>query len=115
VDSFNALVKAPDGRLFGTVTGGDKPELFIFNPKNRKFEKRIALPKGAPLDLGLQNGPDGYIYGFTRSALYRVNPKTLAVQTILEAQDAFDAPGPILGKDIYFATGPDLKSIRLFQ
>ncbi len=115
VDSFNALVKAPDGRLFGTVTGGDKPEMFVFNPKNRKFEKRIALPKGAPLDLGLQNGPDGYIYGFTRSALYRVNPKTLAMQTILESEEAFDASGPILGKEIYFASGPELKSIRLFQ
>ncbi len=115
VDSINALVRASDGRLYGTVTGGDRPELFAFNPKTHAFEKRIALPEGEPLDLGLQNGPDGYVYGFTRSTLYRFLPGTMAVETIVSDKDAFSVPGPILGRDIYFASGPELRSIGLFK
>jgi len=115
VDSINALVRASDGRLYGTVTGGAKPELFAFNPKTLAFEKRIALPEGEPLDLGLQNGPDGYVYGFTSSTLYRFLPGTMAIERIYSEQEAFSVPGPILGQDIYFASGPELRSIGLFK
>ena len=37
VDTFNALVAGPDGRLYGTIVGSGGPELFAFDPKQRKF------------------------------------------------------------------------------
>ena len=78
VSHFNALVYGPDGMLYGTVIGGaDPPELFVFDPNSREFTGRIALPTGTPLDLGLQNGPDGNLYGFTTSRIYRLNPRDL--------------------------------------
>jgi hypothetical protein len=115
VESFNALVALPNGKLLGTVTGGDKPELFLFNPETKAFEKRADLPAGAPRDLGLTLGPDGKAYGFTKSCLYRLDPDTLKTTEILREEDGFEVAGPILGNDIYYAKGPALKSVTLFE
>jgi hypothetical protein len=115
VDAFNALLALPNGKLLGIVTGGDKPEIFLFDPKSRAFEKRADLPQGAPLDLSLQLGPDGLVYGFTKSCLYRLDPETLAVTEIVREENGFDVMGPILGNDVYYARGAKLKAIRLFQ
>jgi hypothetical protein len=115
VETFDALLALPDGKLLGTVTGGDKPELFLFNPVTKAFEKRADLPAGAPRDLGLTLGPDGKVYGFTRSCLYRLDPATLQATEILRQEEEFEIAGPILGNDIYYAKGPALKSVTLFE
>ncbi|OGD21670.1 MAG: hypothetical protein A2W03_17185 [Candidatus Aminicenantes bacterium RBG_16_63_16] len=115
VEAFNALADGPDGRLWGTVLSGDSGELFVFDPIAKRFAGRVALPAGRPLDLGLQFGPDGRLYGFTKSAFYRVNPKTMKLETIIAAGDAFTVAGPIIGKNIYFAGRHELKTIRLFE
>jgi streptogramin lyase len=115
VSAFNALVTDAGGKLWGTVTGGEKPELFVFDPDSRKFTGRFPLPEGEPLDLGLQLGPDGRIYGFTRSCFYCVDPDSFRIEPILTAPDGFDVPGPIIGKDVFFATRHFLKAIRIFD
>jgi len=115
VESVNALLALPDGKLLGTVTGGDKPELFLFDPATKAFVKRADLPAGAPRDLGLVLGPDGKVYGFTMSCLYRLDPATLRVTEVLRQADEFEIAGPILGNDIYYAKGPALKSVTLFE
>ncbi|MBI2950518.1 hypothetical protein HYY27_00415, partial [bacterium] len=71
VSAFKSLVVARNGKLYGTVHGKSaQPEVFAFDPAARKFTGRMALPEGSPLDLGLQNGPDGMIYGFTSACIY---------------------------------------------
>jgi len=116
VASFNALLVGPDGRLYGTVRGkGSKPEIFVFDPKSFQFVAQIAVPEGAPLDLGLQNGPDGQIYGFTRSCIYRFDPDSHAVKVVISDERGINIAGPILGKDIYFATGHRLRSARILK
>lgn len=115
VEAFNALLALPNGKLLGTVRGGEKPELFLFDPEKKAFEKRADLPAGAPLDLGLALGPDGKVYGFTKSCLYRLDPDSLKATAILTQEDEFEIAGPILGNDIYYAKGPTLKSVTLFE
>jgi len=116
VTAFNALLVGPDGRLYGTARGkGSRPELFVFDPKSREFIVQIDVPEGDPLDLGLQNGPDGNIYGFTRSCIYRLDPDSLAVQVITSEERGFSVAGPIVGKDIYFATGHRLRAARILK
>jgi hypothetical protein len=115
VSVFNALVVGPDQRLYGTVRGGDvRPEMFVFDPKTRTFTERFTLPDANPLDLGLQNGPDGRIYGFARSCIYRVDPASLAVEEVLRAPGAFHIAGPIVGKEVYFATNHRLRCAKIF-
>ena len=114
VAAFNALLTGPDGRLYGTVRGDDlPPEIFAFDPESRAFTERVA-PPGHPLDLGLQNGPDGKIYGFTPSCIYRLDPSSLAVEEIVREEGAFTVAGPILGGEIYFASGHHLRAARIF-
>ena len=113
VSVFNALLAGPDGRLYGTVRD-DPPEIFVFDPKTQTFTNRLALPEGGPLDLGLQNGPDGKIYGFTRSCIYRLDPDSLAIEEVFRKDKAFSVVGPILGENIYFATGHRLRAVKIF-
>jgi len=113
VSTFNALLTGSDGRLYGTITGGNMPaELFVFDPESREFTHRISLPPGHPLDLGLQNGPDGKIYGFTSAWIYRLDPLSLNIEKIVSGN--FGISGPILGQDIYFARGHRLQAARIF-
>jgi hypothetical protein len=114
VEAFTALLALPNGKLLGTVSGGDKPELFLFDPASKRFEKR-ADPPGMPLELGLQLGPDGAVYGFTKSCLYCLDPATLAVTEILREEGGFDVPGPMIGGDIFYAKNTELKAVRLFE
>ncbi len=116
VTAFNALLVGVDGRLYGTVKGGgSKPELFVFDPTTFEFITRISIPQGDPLDLGLQNGSDGKIYGFTRSCIYQLEPDSLTVKVITGKGIKFNVAGPILGKDIYFATGHRLRAARILE
>jgi hypothetical protein len=116
VTAFNALLVGPDDRLYGTArVKGDTPVFFVFDPKSREFVARVAITQGNPLDLDLQNGRDGKIYGFTRSCIYRVDPDSLAMKVLVRDDRGFSVAGPILGKDIFFATGHKLRAARIFE
>ena len=69
---------------------------------------------GTPLDLGLQNGPDGQIYGFTTSCIYTLDPSSLATALIIEQENAFTVAGPIAGDTIYFAHLHRLCAAKIF-
>jgi hypothetical protein len=115
VSVWNALLAADDGLLYGTVRGGGPDALFVFDPASRTFTHQIDIPYGRPLDLGLQQGPDGLIYGFTTSTIYTLDPLTLELAEVVEVDGGIKIAGPILGKDIYFGTGPRLRAARIFD
>lgn len=115
IESANALVLGPDGRLWGTASHDGSGALFAFDPDRRKFVFVTPLPPGRPLDLGLQLGPDGALYGFTDSCLYRLDPDKAEIESLAAAEKAFSVPGPIIGKNVYFAYRHILKTIRLFE
>ena len=114
VSAFNALLTGPNGKLFGTLRGKGDDEIFVFDPKLREFTHRIELPNGSPLDLGLQMGPDGMIYGFTSSCIYQLDPNSLNVRVLVEESRGFGIAGPIVGRDIYFGKGHLLRAARIF-
>ena len=114
VATFNALVTGVDGRLYGTIMGGEEGgEIFVFDPGSCSFVERFALPAGRPLDLGLQVASDGAIYGFTTSCIYRFDPVDLSVEAVLCAEGVFSVGGPIIGDEIFFASGHRLRAVRL--
>jgi streptogramin lyase len=114
VTTVNGLLTGPDGRIYGSLLGGDEPALFVFDPEQREFIRFLQLPAGDPLDLGLQNGPDGRIYGFTSSCIYRLDPASLTVEELIHQEDAFQIAGPIVGDSILFAKVHRLMAARIF-
>jgi hypothetical protein len=115
VSIWNALLTGEDGRLYGTVRGGGPDVLFVFDPASRTFTHQSELPYGRPLDLGLQQGPDGLIYGFTVTSIYTFDPESHELSEVVRVNDGIKIAGPIADQDIYFGTGPRLRAARLFD
>jgi hypothetical protein len=113
VSAFNALLALPSGQLLGTVVGGDKPELFVFDPASRTFVRRMDTPPGTPLDLGLQIGPDGAVYGFTSQRIYRLDPQNWNLAEI--SHGTYAVAGPIIGSEIYYSVGPRLYAATIIS
>jgi len=114
VTAFNGVVVGSDGRLYGTVLGGEHAEAFVFDPASRAFVGRVGLPTGRPLDLGLQNGPDGMVYGFTSECIYRLDLESLAIEVVVRPENGISVAGPIMEGKIYFASGHRLRSAQIF-
>ena len=108
-----------NGKLYGTVKGRDQPDqLFVFEPESRTFTYLINLLDGErALDLGLQNGPDGKIYGMTSSTIYRLNPTdvSVTVEPVISSANGFDISGPILENEIYYAKEHRLMAAWIFE
>ena len=69
------------------------------------------------MDNGLQNGPDGKIYGLTPLCIYRLHPESLAVEEVVrfgERLKGHTAAGPIVGEKIYFSSGHRLLEAKIF-
>lgn len=109
---FNALIAAPDGRLVGTATGENGSGLFAFDVDGQMFTDWIELPDGQPLDLGLQVGPDGNIYGFTSQCFYRVDLEGVQTEQVFETE--IGVAGPIVGNYVYFGNGCELMAVEVF-
>ena len=110
ISAINALVVGEDGVLYGTALGDEGPVLFAFDPVSRAFHYAIPLD-GRPLDLGLQNGPGGKIYGFTTGSFYAFDPAHRAITPLYEEEDAFQIPGPVMGNSVYFAKKHEMKRL----
>lgn len=110
ISAINALVVGEDSLLYGTALGDGGPVLFAFDPVSRAFHYAIPLD-GRPLDLGLQNGPDGKLYGFTTGSFYAFDPAHRAITPLYEEQDAFQVPGPVMGNNVYFAKKHEVKRL----
>ncbi len=110
ISAINALVVGEDGLLYGTALGDGGPVLFAFDPVSRAFLCAIPLDD-RPLDLGLQNGPDGKLYGFTTASFYEFDPAHRAITPLYEEEDAFQVPGPVMGNNVYFAKKHEMKRL----
>lgn len=115
ITAFNALIVGPDRLLYGTLQGGEEAEIFVFDPVAQTFKERTSLPSGKPLDLGMQNGPDGMIYGFTTTGIYRFDPISLLVQEVVRPETGISVAGPIIAAQIYFASGHRLCAVQISE
>jgi len=109
VAEFTALLTGGDGRLYGTVRGGEiGDEVFAFDPRTRRFAARAALPAGRALDLGLARDGRGGIVGMTARCLYRLDAASLRTDVLTSLPVGPKAMGPVLDGRVYFGCGPRL-------
>lgn len=114
---FNALLPGPDGLLYGSTLGPDRSDarLFAFEADARRFID-LGPPPGMPLDLGLQADPNGRLYGFTETCLYRLYPAGEdgpLYSQVLRPEVPIQVAGPILGDTVYFSSNHRLFAARI--
>jgi hypothetical protein len=107
--AVTALIKGPDGNLWGMADGN----LFVFDPMQRKVlrkakvydvpSKRTHLWRDAFLDVH----PNGKVYGTGGRKFFSVDPSTLSIEILREGLDllTMDDAGVL-----YFRQGADLWS-----
>jgi hypothetical protein len=134
--AVNGLVYALIGRGDHLLTAGAPPiapRLALIDPVERKLVSIEWLPEefGALSWHGhhsLRVAPDGQVYGATAYAIFRILPGTCKVERVWQVDAAeprlgvwktslspnsIDIVGPIVGDEMFFATGWRLRSITL--
>lgn len=138
-----SLAPAGDGLVYALIGRGDHlltagappiaPRLALLDPVARKLVSIAWLPEefGALSWHGhhsLRVAPDGQVYGATAYAIFRIVPGTCEVERVWQVDEAeprlgvwktslspnsIDIVGPIVGNELFFATGWRLRSITL--
>lgn len=133
----NGLVYALVGRGDHILSAGApevRPRLVLLDPAQRKVVADAYLPEDfGPLSwhglFSLRVAPNGAVYGATGYCVFRIKPGTCDVERVwqkffkkkrdsvvwLTAVDpeVIDVVGPIVGNQLYFATGWRLRSLTL--
>lgn len=132
----NGLVYTVIGRGDHLLTTGAppiRPRLALINPATRELVSLSWLPE-AYGDLSwhgrnaLQVAPNGEVYGATTYAIFRILPGTTETELVWQRDEAeprrgvwitskspnsIDIVGPIVGDQMFFATGWRLRAITL--
>jgi hypothetical protein len=118
----NALLTGLGDFVLGTAAGrkeggeGFYRLLFAFDARRREFvwgQDVLPILRGGVHDGSLQRGEDGFIYGATHDVLFRFRPNGADLQEVVRLDDEIGIPGPLIGKDFYFATGHRLRRLVL--
>lgn len=138
-----SMAPAGDGLVYTVIGRGDhllttgapriRPRLALIDPATRELVSLSWLPEEYG-DLSwhgrhaLKVAPDGQVYGATAYAIFRIIPGTTDVELIWQRDEAepregvwitskspnsIDIVGPIVGNEMFFATGWRLRSITL--
>ncbi len=116
VSAFTSLVALGEGRVVGTLRSEKGEFVFAFDGVERVFTAMVAAPEGGLVENGLRPGPDGALYGLTRTLIFRLDPDSLRSHIIVR----FDRPltahasaGPILDGELYYSAGHKLMAARI--
>jgi len=138
-----SLAPAGDGLVYALIGRGDHlltagappiaPRLALIDPRKRELVSIAWLPEefGALSWHGhhaLRVAPDGQVYGATAYTIFRILPGTCEVERIWQVDEpeprlgvwmtslspnSIDIVGPIVGDQMFFATGWRLRAITL--
>jgi hypothetical protein len=100
-----SLVSTRDGIVFGIT---DNEKVFVFDAEMRVTKKTFDLGFVNPLEISLQSGPDGKLYGLTREAIFVVDPENDRVSFLANPPTPIDSGMAILGRKIYYGSGANL-------
>ena len=113
------LCDAGEGLTYAILHLADRGEavLALLDLPGESILKRCALDKtkiGWPLEVSFQPDKD-YIYGATRSGIYRIEKGGTEIEMLWQASetDGPTAAGALLAESYYFATGHRLRSLAI--
>ena len=100
-----SLATTKDGVLYGIT---DNEKVFVFNSEKREIKKVFDLGFKNPIEVSLQLGLDGRLYGLASEAIFAINPKDDQVSLLGRPPDPIDSGMTILDQKIYYGSGANL-------
>jgi len=100
-----SLAATKEGVLYGIT---DNEKVFVFNSENREIKKVFDLGFKNPIEVSLQLGPDGRLYGLASEAIFAINPKDDQVSFLGKPPTPIDSGMAMLDRKIYYGSGANL-------
>jgi hypothetical protein len=100
-----SLAATTDGRLYGTT---DNEKVFIFDAEKREVQKVFDLEFKDPIEISLQPGPDGKLYGLSTEAIFFIDPKDDRLSLLVKSPVPITSGMAILGRKIYYGSDANL-------
>ena len=100
-----SLATTKEGVLYG-ITNNEK--VFVFDSEKRENKKVFDLGFKNPIEVSLQLGPDGRLYGLASEAIFAINPKDDQVSLLGKPPTPIDSGMAIQDRKIYYGSGANL-------
>ncbi len=105
-----SLAATEDGMIYGITDNGKG---FVLDVEKRVLKKIFELGFKDPLEVSLQGGPEGRLYGLAQEAIFSVVPPSDEVSLIARPPVSIESGMAILGRKIYFGSGAHLWEFEL--
>lgn len=100
-----SLAATSDGILYGIT---DNEKVLVFDPDKREIRKVFDLGFKNPIDISLQVGPDGRLYGLSKEAIFVIDPKDNRISLLAKPPVPISSGMAVLGGKIYYGSGANL-------
>ena len=100
-----SLAATSDGVVYGVT---DNEKVFVFDAEKREVRKVFDLGVKDPIELSLQTGADGRLYGLAKEAIFSIDPKNDQILSLAKPPVPVSAGMAMLGRKIYFGSGANL-------
>ena len=107
--NIDDLITTPDGLVYG-ISG---PTVFVFDPVSRTIKDRKTLPFTGTIYNSVAMGPDGRIWGLTRTGIFAIDRKTNEAVLVAKAPEKITAGFALRDGYLYFVCGPAVYRYRL--
>ena len=105
-----SLAATPKGLVYGIT---DNEKVFIFDPERREVRKVFDLGLKRPLDVSLQMGPDGLLYGLAQEMIFFIESGKDQVFPLAKPPVPITSGMAISGRMIYFGSHAELYEFEI--
>ncbi len=105
-----SLAVTQEGMIYGIT---EKEKVFVFDAKKREIKKVFDLGFQKPVEISLQPGPDGKLYGLAEEAIFSINTGDDRVSLLAKPTSPITSGMAILGRKIYYGSGANLYEFEI--
>ncbi len=105
-----SLAAIPSGLVYGIT---DNEKIFVFDPDQKKVKTVFDLGLKKPVDVSLQMGPEGLLYGLTQEMIFFIQPGKEEVFPLAKPPVPITSGMAISGRKIYFGSEADLYEFEI--
>jgi outer membrane protein assembly factor BamB len=100
-----SLASTTEGKLYGIT---DNEKVFVFDVEKREVQKVFDLEFKGPIEISLQPGPEGKLYGLSKEAIFFIDPRDDRVSLLAKPPVPITSGMAILGRKIYYGSDANL-------